>query len=85
MRAVLDTNVLLSGIAHPASVPGKLIAPWKRLALEGVPSSLILDSCRLSPRCSTWVGTPGRKKGRLRAIRTPPVWLGRGEYRRKGI
>jgi hypothetical protein len=40
MRAVLDTNVLLSGIAHPASVPGKLIAPWKRLALEGVPSSL---------------------------------------------
>ena len=53
MRAVLDTNVLLSGIAHPASVPGKLIAPRKRSALEGVLSSYILDSYRLSPRCST--------------------------------
>jgi predicted nucleic acid-binding protein len=63
MRAVLDTNVLLSGIAHPASVPGKLIAPWKRLALEGVPSSVQLIS-RLLPVIATlqYVGRDARQE-----------------------
>lgn len=43
---VLDTNVLLSGIAYPASVPGKLIAAWKHGALDVVLSAYILDELR---------------------------------------
>ncbi len=46
MRVVLDTNVLLSGIAYPASVPGKLIAAWRHGALEIVLSLYILDELR---------------------------------------
>lgn len=46
LRAVLDTNVLLSGIAYPASVPGKLIAAWRHGALDVVLSSYILDELR---------------------------------------
>jgi putative PIN family toxin of toxin-antitoxin system len=44
--AVLDTNDLLSGIAYPGSVPGKLIAAWKLGALEVVLSPYILDELR---------------------------------------
>ena len=46
LRAVLDTNVLLSGIAYPASVPGKLIAAWRHGVLEVVLSDYILDELR---------------------------------------
>lgn len=46
LRAVLDTNVLLSGIAYPGSVPGKLIAAWRHGALEVVLSAYILDELR---------------------------------------
>ncbi len=46
LRAVLDTNVLLSGIAYPASVPGKLIAAWRHGALDIVLSPYILDELR---------------------------------------
>lgn len=46
LRAVLDTNVLLSGIAYPASVPGKLFAAWKHGTLEVVLSVYILDELR---------------------------------------
>jgi uncharacterized protein len=28
MRAVLDTNVLLSGLMYPSSVPGRIVAAW---------------------------------------------------------
>lgn len=51
LRVVLDTNVLLSGIAYPASVPGKLIGAWKHGALEVVLSVFILDElCRVLPK-----------------------------------
>lgn len=46
LRAVLDTNVLLSGIACPASVPGRLIAAWRHGALDVVLSAYILDELR---------------------------------------
>jgi len=46
LRVVLDTNVLLSGIAYPASVPGKLIGAWIHGALEVVLSPFILDELR---------------------------------------
>jgi putative PIN family toxin of toxin-antitoxin system len=46
LRAVLDTNVLLSGIACPGSIPGKLVAAWRHGALEVVLSEYILDELR---------------------------------------
>lgn len=46
LRVVLDTNVLLSGIAYPASVPGKIVGAWKQGALEVVLSGFILDELR---------------------------------------
>lgn len=50
---VLDTNVLLSGIAYPASVPGKILGAWRHGALEVVLSGFILDELRrVLPRLS---------------------------------
>ena len=52
LRVVLDTNVLLSGIAYPASVPGKIVAAWRyHGALEVVLSAYILDElARVLPK-----------------------------------
>ncbi|OCX70540.1 hypothetical protein A6M27_16375 [Acidithiobacillus thiooxidans] len=30
LRVVLDTNVLVSGIAYPASVPGSIVLTWRQ-------------------------------------------------------
>jgi hypothetical protein len=42
LAVVLDTNVLLSGLAYPASVLGRLITAWRFGALEVVLSDFIL-------------------------------------------
>ncbi|CAI09528.1 putative toxin-antitoxin system toxin component, PIN family [Aromatoleum aromaticum] len=46
LRVVLDTNVLLSGIAYPGSVPGKIMAAWRHGSVDVVLSSFILDELR---------------------------------------
>jgi putative PIN family toxin of toxin-antitoxin system len=46
LGVVLDTNVLLSGLAYPGSVPGKLIAAWRHGALNVVLSPFILEEVR---------------------------------------
>ena len=46
LRVVLDTNVLLSGIAYPASIPGKILSAWKHGAIDVVISTYILDELR---------------------------------------
>ena len=46
LRVVLDTNVLLSGIAYPGSVPGKIMGAWQHGALEVVLSTHILNELR---------------------------------------
>ena len=46
LRVVLDTNVLLSGIAYPASVPGKILAAWRHGSVDVLLSSYILDELR---------------------------------------
>ncbi len=46
LRVVLDTNVLLSGIAYPRSLPGKILMAWRHGSLEVVLSSYILDELR---------------------------------------
>lgn len=46
LRVVLDTNVLLSGIAYPASVPGKILAAWRHGSVEVLLCQYILDELR---------------------------------------
>lgn len=48
---MLDTNVLVSGLAYPASVPGRIVGAWRQGALEVVLSRHILDElARVLPR-----------------------------------
>ena len=46
LRVVLDTNVLLSGIAYPASVPGKIMSAWRHGSVDVLISVYILDELR---------------------------------------
>lgn len=46
LRLVLDTNVLLSGIAYPASIPGKIMAAWRFGSVDVVLSEFILEELR---------------------------------------
>lgn len=46
LRVVLDTNVLLSGIAYPGSLPGKILAAWRHGSLDVLLSPFILDELR---------------------------------------
>lgn len=46
LRVVLDTNVLLSGIAFPGSVPGKIVAAWRYGSIEVLLSAFILEELR---------------------------------------
>ena len=46
LRVVLDTNVLLSGIAYPASIPGKIMAAWRHGSVDVLLSAYILDELR---------------------------------------
>ena len=51
MRVVLDTNVLLSGIAYPASIPGKIMGAWRHGSIDVVLSDFILKEIhRVLPR-----------------------------------
>jgi len=43
LRIVLDTNVLVSGIAYPESVPGRILRAWQEGAVGLVLSRFILD------------------------------------------
>ncbi|MGK2942295.1 MAG: putative toxin-antitoxin system toxin component, PIN family [Immundisolibacter sp.] len=46
LRVVLDTNVLLSGIAYPGSIPGKIVVAWRRGSVEVLLSDYILEELR---------------------------------------
>lgn len=53
LRVVLDTNVLVSGLAYPNSVPGKIVRLWRQGGLDVVLSRYILDELgRVLPRLS---------------------------------
>jgi putative PIN family toxin of toxin-antitoxin system len=53
LRLVLDTNVLVSGIASPAGIPGRILALWLEGAVEIALSRYILDeTVRVLPRLS---------------------------------
>ena len=36
LRVVLDTNVLVSGLAYPGSVPGRIVTAWRQGGLVPV-------------------------------------------------
>ena len=51
LRVVLDTNVLVSGLAYPGSVPGHIVNAWRQGGLEVVLSHYILNEMtRVLPR-----------------------------------
>jgi uncharacterized protein len=53
LRVVLDTNVLVSGLAYPAGLPGRIVGAWLRGGLDVVLSKYILDEMvRVMPRPS---------------------------------
>jgi len=43
LRVVLDTNVLVSGLAYPGSIPGRIVGVWRQGGLDVVLSRFILD------------------------------------------
>jgi putative PIN family toxin of toxin-antitoxin system len=53
IRVVLDTNVLVSGLAYPGSVPGRIVHIWRQGGLDVILSRYILDEMvRILPRLS---------------------------------
>lgn len=59
LRVVLDTNVLVSGIAYPASVPGRIARAWRDGGIDVVLSRYILDeTARVLPRLTRIRLTP---------------------------
>lgn len=54
---VLDTNVLLSGIAYPNSTLGKIVSAWHKGSLDVILSQYILDELqRVLPRLNHRLG-----------------------------
>lgn len=59
LRVVLDTNVLVSGLAYPGSVPGRIVGTWRQGGLDVVLSRYILDEMvRVLPRLSKMTLSP---------------------------
>lgn len=59
LRVVLDTNVLVSGLAYPGSVPGRIVSAWRQGGLDVVLSRHILgELVRVLPRLSRISMTP---------------------------
>lgn len=51
MRLVLDTNVIVAGLAYPSGPPGRIVAAWRSGAIQVVFSPWILTECqRVLPR-----------------------------------
>jgi len=63
LRVVLDTNVLVSGLAYPGGVPGRIVAAWRQGALEVALSRYILDEfARVLPRLPRARMTPAEAR-----------------------
>ncbi|MBR8652840.1 putative toxin-antitoxin system toxin component, PIN family [Achromobacter sp. Marseille-Q0513] len=59
LRVVLDTNVLVSGLAYPTSMPGRIVAAWRHGGLDVALSHYILDELvRVLPRLPRLQMTP---------------------------
>ncbi|WP_287399270.1 PIN domain-containing protein [Nitrosomonas sp. H1_AOB3] len=59
LRIVPDTSTLVSGLAYPANIPGRIINAWRQGGLNVVLSHYILDEMiRVLPRLSRIQMTP---------------------------
>jgi len=59
VRVVLDTNVLVSGLAYPGSIPGRILTTWRQGGVDVVLSRYILDEMiRVLPRLPRIALTP---------------------------
>ena len=59
-KVVLDINVLLSGIAYPASIPGKILSAWRAGSIDLLLSAYILEELRrVLPRLAHRHGLSG--------------------------
>lgn len=59
LQVVLDTNVLVSGLAYPTGIPGSILNAWRQGGLRVVLSRYILDeTARVLPRLSRVQLTP---------------------------
>jgi putative PIN family toxin of toxin-antitoxin system len=59
VRVVLDTNVLVSWLAYPGSLPGRILCAWRRGGVDVVLSRYILDEMvRVLPRLPRIALTP---------------------------
>ena len=57
MQVVLDTNVLVSGLAFPSGPPGRLVCAWRAGAFGLVASEFMLDElARILPALSHRTG-----------------------------
>lgn len=62
LRVVLYTNVLMSGLAYPGSLPGRIVAAWRHGSVEVVLSTFILEELRrVLPRLSARHGLSSRE------------------------
>jgi putative PIN family toxin of toxin-antitoxin system len=58
-RVVLDTDVLVSGLTYPGSIPGRILSVWRRGGVDVVLSRYILDNMvRVLPRLTRISLTP---------------------------
>lgn len=69
LRVVLDTNVLVSGLAYPVSNPGRIISLWHQGGLDVVLSRYILDeTARVLPRLSRIRLTPSELRDLVESL-----------------
>jgi putative PIN family toxin of toxin-antitoxin system len=59
LRIVLDTNVLISALAYPGSIPGRILNAWREGEVDLILSRYILDEMvRVLPRLPRITLTP---------------------------
>jgi putative PIN family toxin of toxin-antitoxin system len=59
LRVVMDTNVLVSALAYPGSIPGRILSAWREGEVDLVLSRYILDKMvRVLPRLARITLTP---------------------------
>ncbi len=82
MRVVLDTNVLVSGLAFPGGPPGRLVSAWRAGAFDLAVSDFLLDElARILPAMAARTGfTDDDERDFLDLLRAMAqvVELGRG-------
>jgi putative PIN family toxin of toxin-antitoxin system len=77
MLVVLDTNVLVSGLAYPGGPPGRLVSAWRGGAFRLASSDFVLrELTRVLPTMSARTGmSPNEVRDFLDAFRAAASWV----------